>query len=172
MKYPFEQSRSLLWKHCRQTHVDGGSGYDYTFNRSRVDYRDVYPMPTSLNKIHLTSTQQQLCVETIKNNILLTMCAGSWTGNVYHLGGLPGSGKTATITSLIEELVDSKLVKHGSILLCTKTNAATSNMFAACNKKSSAYFQESNFATVNSTFGIPVITTSSDVNNLFFFSII
>lgn len=105
-----------------------------------------------------------MSIDFIKNEIILSMCAGSITGNLHHLGGLPGAGKTATITSLIEELSDANLITKGSVLLCSKTNAAKSNMFSSC-AMPGGYVLESKFVTVNSGFAIPVIKNSADTEN-------
>lgn len=141
---------------------------------SKVDPTDTYRLPAdrrSLEKIKVLSTQQSMCIDFIKNEIILSKCAGSTTGNVFHLGGLPGAGKTATITSLIEDLTDANMTAKGTVLLCSKTNAAKSNMFSSCVDQSTpgkdgGYMVESKFVTVNSGFAIPVIKNSADTEDV------
>ena len=194
VKYPFRSTHSLLWKSCQRDNdafANGSSTNKRTAeaasskmmvharnsNRSetsKVDPTDTYRLPTdrsSLEKIQVLSTQQSMCTDFIKNEIILSKCAGSTTGNVFHLGGLPGAGKTATITSLIEDLTDANMTAKGTVLFCSKTNAAKSNMLSFCVDQSTpgkdgGYMVESKFVTVNSGFAIPVIKNSADAEDV------
>ena len=94
------------------------------FETSKVDPSDTFRLPLdkkSLENIKVLSTQQSMSIDFIKHEIIVSKSAGSKTGNVFHLGGLPGAGKTATITSLIEELADANMIAKGAVLLCSKT---------------------------------------------------
>nr|BDT63192.1 MAG: wsv447-like protein [Hemigrapsus takanoi nimavirus]GBG35366.1 wsv447-like protein [Hemigrapsus takanoi nimavirus] len=196
VKYPFRSTHSLLWKSCQRDNAFANTmkgsiknnnkrtaeaafskmvhGNSNRFETSKVDPTDTYRLPTdrrSLEKIKVLSTQQSMCIDFIKNEIILSKCAGSTTGNVFHLGGLPGAGKTATITSLIEDLADANMTAKGTVLLCSKTNAAKSNMFSSCVDQSTpgkdgGYLVESKFVTVNSGFAIPVIKNSADTEDV------
>lgn len=189
LKYPFASSGPLLWKGCRkardarvrrlQRYVVSSAGskrpasdeqqrHRSAFNTSKINYNDTFRLPAerdALGQLKVLSTQQQLAVEFIRNEVILSKCAGSVTGNVFHLGGLPGAGKTATISSLIEDLADANMTAKGTVLLCSKTNVAKTNMYTSCvdPQNDEGYMVESRFKTVNSGFCIPVISSSSDV---------
>lgn len=194
LKYPFASSGPLLWKGCRKARdardrrlkkftLTGGKrpAPDSTkqqqqqqhhlqpvFDTSKINFSDTFRLPVdrdALGRFKVLSTQQQLAVEFIKNEIILSKCAGCVTGNVFHLGGLPGAGKTATISSLIEDLADANMTAKGAVMLCSKTNVAKTNMHTSCvdPQDDEGYMFESRFKTVNSGFCIPVISSSSDV---------
>lgn len=177
IRYPFRSTHSLLWKSCQRESVLGSkrtaeaASSNMVHKISEVDPTDTYKLPPdrkTLEKIKVLSTQQSMCIDFIKNEMILSKCAGSATGNVFHLGGLPGAGKTATITSLIEDLTDANIIAKGTVLLCSKTNAAKSNMFSSCVDqlgKNGGYMVESKFVTVNSGFAIPVIKNSADTED-------
>lgn len=174
LKYPFMQTQSSLWKNCQskrrnlsKSHVNDLQKASTT---STIDYSNVFRLPkneTELENMKVLSTQQAFGIEFIKNEIILSKCAGSKTGSVFHLGGLPGAGKTATITSLIEELADVNMTGKGSVMMVTKTNAAKFNLLSACVDPNiqNQYFWESNFVTVNSGFAIPVLNTCADAED-------
>ncbi|KAK8374110.1 hypothetical protein O3P69_015532 [Scylla paramamosain] len=112
------------------------------FETSKVDTADTYRLPT------------------IRSTI----------GNVFHPGGLPGAGKAAIITSLIEDLADANMTGKGAVLLCNKANATKSNMFSSCIDQSTpgkdgGYKPESKFVTINSGFAIPVIKNSAETED-------
>lgn len=181
--YPFRSTHTLIWKSCQRDNLAAKEVINSKkrtseanskktvpgFETSKVDLTDTYRLPKdrgSLEKIKVVSTQQSMCIEFIKNEIILSKCAGSKTGNVFHLGGLPGAGKTATISSLIEDLADANMIGKGAVLLCSKTNAAKSNMFSSfVDQLMSGYMDESKFVTVNSGFAVPVIKNSADTED-------
>ena len=174
LKYPFVQTQSSLWKNCQK--IDSrwrkrSKNHVVDFKRasttSIIDYSNAFRLPnneTELEDMKVLSTQQAFGIEFIKNEIIVSKCAGSKTGSVFHLGGLPGAGKTATITSLIEELADVNMTGKGSVMMSTKTNAAKFNLFSACvdPNTENEYFHESKFVTVNSGFAVPVLKTCAD----------
>ncbi|KAK8407559.1 hypothetical protein O3P69_002250 [Scylla paramamosain] len=133
VKYPFRSTHTLLWKSAfantmkvsKKRAAETASsnmmhGNSNLFETSKVDTADTYRLSSdrrSLEKVKVLSTQQLMCIEFIKNEIILSKCAGCTTGNVFHLGGLPGAGKTATITSLIEDLADANMPGKGAVFL-------------------------------------------------------
>ncbi|KAK8407548.1 hypothetical protein O3P69_002241 [Scylla paramamosain] len=192
VKYPFRSTHTLLWKSCqrdnafantmkgskKRTAETASSNMMHSnsnhFETSKVDTADTYRLSTdrrSLEKVNVLSTQQLMCIEFIKNEIILSRCARYTTGNVLHLGGLPGTGRTATITSLIEDLADANMTGKGAVLLCSKTNTAKSIMFSSCVDQSTpgkdvGYMVESKFITINSGFAILVIKNSADTEDV------
>ncbi|KAK8407569.1 hypothetical protein O3P69_002260 [Scylla paramamosain] len=79
--------------------------------------------------------------------------------------------RTATITSLIEDLADANMTGKGAVLLCSKTNTAKSIMFSSCVDQSTpgkdvGYMVESKFITINSGFAILVIKNSADTEDV------
>lgn len=171
LKYPFMQTQTSLWKNCQKIDSRWRSrskkhvvDFQRHFTTSAIDYSNVFRLPnneTELENMKVLSTQQAFGIEFIKNEIIVSKCAGSKTGSVFHLGGLPGAGKTATITSLIEELADVNMTGKGSVMMITKTNAAKFNLLSACvdPNTENEYFHESKFVTVNSGFAVPVLKT-------------
>lgn len=110
------------------------------------------------------SLQQALAVRILKNEWAVSMASESGV-NIYHLGGLPGAGKTATMTSLLKELFDAQILGRNCTLLCSKSNVAKGNILNECfrNKYIGEIVSESSFATLNKAFSIPVIRLPSDV---------
>ena len=123
------------------------------------------PLPRDieeLRKIKMVSLPQAMAIVSLRNDMVLSRCTG--TQNTFHLGGAPGSGKTACVTGLIASLVECGLVSRDGVLMCSKSNAATLNL-RATNLTEDSLVDSEQFRTVNSGFAIPVIDASMDVNN-------
>ncbi|KAK8374112.1 hypothetical protein O3P69_015534 [Scylla paramamosain] len=161
VKYPFCSTHTLLWKSCQRDNgfantMKGSKkrnaetassnmmhGNSNHFETSKVDAADTYRLPTNRSTID----------------------------NVFHPGGLLGAGKTATITSLIEDLADANMTGKGAVLPCSNANATKSKMFSSCIDQSTpgkdgGYMLESKFVTINLGFAIPVIKNSADTEDV------
>ncbi|AUO15004.1 WSSV169 [White spot syndrome virus] len=91
--------------------------------------------------------QQSLAVRYLCNSISVSYAGGGIS--VFHLGGLPGAGKTTMVKELIAVLNDHGLIDSGSadMLLCCKSNSAKESLMCACKKPggSSLMYPESVF---------------------------
>lgn len=107
----------------------------------------------------MQSLHDSMAVVGLQNDVLLGTLTGSQ--NTFHLGGAPGSGKTACVKRLIARLARCGLVSPASVLLCSKSNAATHNLRAHADG-----VPRDQFRTVNSAFAIPVINAATELSGV------
>ena len=140
-------------------------------HRQEQDF-DVSYMPASIKEarqIRASSLQKSLAIRFLINEMAVSSASGARL-NTYHLGGLPGAGKTAAVTSLIAELIGSRLVGERRLLLCCKLNAAKENLMTTSLEMGNfsklemeeMVGGEKAFVTINRGFSIPVIKTALD----------
>ena len=147
-----------MWRDCvRTTGANSGGTHPSTIVR--------LPDTSDEAKTLLsTSTQQSMGIRYIRNEMIMAYAAAGGA-NVFHVGGLPGAGKTTTVKELIAELDDYRLIdsNQGDILLCSKSNSAKSSLMRACEGKTANLFPYRSFATLNSGFCIPVVHSTAEV---------
>ena len=126
---------------------------------------NVHKMPDDPNSLISVSNQQALAARYLRNSMAISYASGGIS--VFHLGGLPGAGKTTTVKELITELNDSKLIdiERGDMLLCSKSNSAKASLMSACETGENGVllYPAGSFATLNYGFSIPVVHNKHEV---------
>nr|BDV50167.1 MAG: wsv447-like protein [Chiromantes dehaani nimavirus] len=155
--YPFLATRTQVWRKA----VTNASAAAHLSTVVKLPEN-----PTiAKNSLMSMSNQQALAVRYLRNSMALSYASGGIS--VFHLGGLPGAGKTTIVKELIAELNDSKLIdtERDDILLCSKSNSAKASLMSACetDKKGVLLYPAGSFATLNSGFSIPVVHNSNEV---------
>ena len=97
--YPFHATRTQVWRNLASNDKDAHPSVVVKL-----------PETTAEAKRRLTSVsnQQALAVRFLRNSMAVSYAASGIA--VFHLGGLPGAGKTTIVKELIAELNDSKLI--------------------------------------------------------------
>nr|BDT63079.1 MAG: wsv447-like protein [Sicyonia whispovirus] len=159
--YPFRTTRSHVWRKAAGQLTD----------RPAPERMVLLPGdPASAREIlPLNSAQQALASRYLRNSLALSY-SGAGVG-VFHLGGLPGAGKTAIIKELIADLDDNNLIdsKSDTLMLCSKSNAALANLMSACETSllGKLLYPASSFCTLNKGFAIPVIHNRDEIDKKF-----
>lgn len=165
--YPFRATRTQAWR--KAVTAAGGAGFSepqQQHNSTMVRLPDT--VSEARNTLTSASCQQAMAAEYLRNSIAVSY-AGSGV-NVFHLGGLPGAGKTTIVKELIAELDNTHLVDSSSsdVMLCSKSNSAKTSLMSACETgraEGELLYQESSFSTLNKGFGIPVIHNKNDITH-------
>ena len=158
--YPFLTTHTQVWRRA----VTKDAAASGTIQPSTVVNLPEHAI-VAKNDLTSMSTQQALATRYLRNSMALSYASGGIS--VFHLGGLPGAGKTTTVKELIAELNDSRLIDTDSddILLCTKSNSAKASLMSACEtgEKGVLLYSTRSFATLNYGFSIPVVHNKNEV---------
>nr|BDV49937.1 MAG: wsv447-like protein [Metapenaeopsis lamellata majanivirus] len=127
------------------------SSYDNGYN---INSKGQMAQPLSL--------QQNIVMTTLVNDIIITKLTGQ--ASIFQLGGLPGSGKTFVVKSLIKKLILIGMIDISQVLICCKNNMAVFNVFNLMNENGNCCdIKKRQLDTFHKIFAFPVIKISMDM---------
>ncbi|ASA40498.1 wsv447 [White spot syndrome virus] len=163
--YPFLATRTQVLRSAVAAAAASPSGSSSSSSSSASAVKLPDTCKEARKVLSTVSLQQSLAVRYLCNSISVSYAGGGIS--VFHLGGLPGAGKTTMVKELIAVLNDHGLIDSGSadMLLCCKSNSAKESLMCACKKPggSSLMYPESVFSTLNKGFEIPVIFRKDEI---------
>nr|BDT63000.1 MAG: wsv447-like protein [Trachysalambria curvirostris nimavirus] len=155
VSYPFSATATQIWRP-----LTNGQPHPSAVKAMPIDAAE-------MSRLAAVSTQQGMASRYLRNCMALSYAAGGVA--VFHLGGLPGAGKTTIVKELVAQLEDARLLDalHDEILLCSKSNAAKASLMSACGCENGgpSIYPAKAFATLNSGFSIPVVHDKSEVTS-------
>nr|GBG35415.1 wsv447-like protein [Marsupenaeus japonicus endogenous nimavirus] len=114
------------------------------------------------------SLQQNIITNTLINDIIVSKLTGQ--ASIFQLGGLPGSGKTFVVRTIIDKLISIGLINVSQILICCKNNIAVNTVLNTMNENRDGDDQSiasHQLSTFHRMFVFPVIKEGMNTNQIF-----